>query len=192
MTAVAVVATTEALAGAVAIAGGRMIDRRTQEELFNEYGTPERVRRHCNAVAEAAVKLGNALNAAGYNLDLELIESAARIHDVARATPHHADAGYEFLMAKGYAAEAAIVKEHMTHEFNPVESINELDVVCMGDRTVKEDEYVGLKSRMEYLMQKPSIADDRKALIKSIAKKTGEYFEAVERVIGITFDELLG
>lgn len=168
-----------------------MIDEKTQLELFDEYGTPEHVRRHCNAVMNTALKLGKALNEAGYNLDLSLIEGAARVHDVARVTPKHANAGAEFLRSKGFTVEAELVKEHMNHKFNPVDKINELDVICMADRVVKEDEYVGLEERMAYLLAKPSIADDKKVLIKRIADATSAYFKEIEGIIGITFDELL-
>lgn len=169
-----------------------MIDKELQEKFFDEYGTPPHVRRHCNAVADCAVKIGEALNAAGYNLDIELIEGASRVHDVARTADDHEKVGAEFLIERGFEREAVLVRGHMRHQFNPVGEIDELDVLCMSDRVVKENEYVGIEERMAYLMGKPGMTPARIDRIKTIAKETREYFDEVEAIIGMTFDELLG
>lgn len=169
-----------------------MIDKKLQEKFFDEYGTPMHVRRHCSAVAECAVKIGKALNEVGYKLDLELIEGAANVHDVARTAADHEKVGAEFLVERGYEREARLVRGHMRHAFNPVDQIDELDVLCMADRVVKEDEYVGIDERMAYLMQKPGMTPERIQRIKMIAEETREYFEELEKLIGKTFDELLG
>ena len=59
-------------------------DRQECLRLLKEYGTPEHVIRHCMAVADTAVRIGRALNEHGYHLDLELIQAAALIYDIAR------------------------------------------------------------------------------------------------------------
>ncbi|QHI73758.1 hypothetical protein [Aminipila terrae] len=42
-------------------------------ELLKKYDTPPHVIRHCEAVADAAVRLAAALNEKGSHLDIELI-----------------------------------------------------------------------------------------------------------------------
>lgn len=167
-----------------------MIDRVTQLQLFDEYGTPEHVRKHCDAVTEVAVGIGRALNAAGRDLDLELIEGSARVHDVARTAEKHADVGAEFLIERGYPREAELVRHHMNHPFGSLDDIDEQDVLCLADRVVREDQYVGIEKRVEYLLAKPGMTAEGAAMMKSIMGATLEYIHGVEGIIGVTFDEL--
>ena len=169
-----------------------MIDKQIQEQLFDEYGTPAHVRRHCNAVAEAAVRIGKALNGAGCDLDLELIEGAARVHDIARTANKHAYAGADFLIEKGYPCEAELVRHHMSHPFSSHEQIDEQDVLCLADRVIREDEYVGIEKRVEYLLSKPGVTEEGAARITSAMASTQEFIRQLEGKTGITFDELLG
>ena len=168
-----------------------MITKEIQEQMFDEYKTPEHVRRHCNAVTETALRIGRALNAAGYHLNLELVEGAARVHDVCRTAERHDVVGAEFLIAHGYPAEAELVRGHMTHFFAPVPEIDELDVLCLADRVVKEDQYVGIEARMEYLLAKPNVTPEWADRIRQAMQMTQVYIGEIEAVIGTSFDELL-
>ena len=168
-----------------------MIDKETQKRLFDEFGTPEHVRRHCDAVAEVAVRIGRALNGANYDLDLELIEGAARVHDIARTEKNHAFVGAEFLIEKGYPYEAILVRSHMNHPFGSVKVIREQDVLCLADRVVREDEYVGIEKRVEYLMAKPGMTDEGKAIMQAVMEATKQYIHDIEDIIGMTLDELM-
>ena len=181
-----------------------MITKEIQTRLFDEYGTPERVRRHCDAVTACAVRLGQALNAArtlrpeeAFNavrpsLDMELIEGAARVHDVARTAERHDDAGVDFLCMHGFEKEAALVREHTRHPFHPLPEIDELDVLCMADRIVREDAYVGIEKRVEYLLGKPSMTEKGRELLRGLMEDTKKYFGEIEDIIGMSLDELLG
>ena len=169
-----------------------MIDQETQIKMFDEYGTPPHVRRHCDAVTLAALRIGRALNAAGFGLDLELIEGAARIHDVARTAERHADAGAVFLIERGYPAEAELVRGHMSHFFGKPEEADELDVLCLADRVVKEDRYVGIDERMAYLLAKPGVTPDLAEKIVRAMEFTKGYIAEIEKIIGVSFDDLLG
>lgn len=52
--------------------------------LIEEFRVPLHVRRHCAAVANFAVKLGEQLKAAGEKIDLDLLRHAALLHDMFR------------------------------------------------------------------------------------------------------------
>lgn len=168
-----------------------MIDKETQKRLFDEFGTPEHVRRHCDAVADVAARIGGALNHAGYNLDLELIEGAARVHDIARTEKDHASAGAEFLIDKGYPHEAVLVRAHMNHPFGSVREMREQDVLCLADRVVREDEYVGIEKRVEYLMAKPDMTAEGKKIMQSVMGETMKYIRDIEDIIGVSLEELM-
>ncbi|WP_269477357.1 HD domain-containing protein [Hominibacterium faecale] len=162
--------------------------------LLEEYKTPEHVVKHCKAVADTAVKMGKALNEHGYHLDLELIEAAGLIHDIARVEDEHWEKGYELAKSLGYEQEADIIKVHMRYSpFSAVEHINETDLVCLGDRIVKEDAYVGLDKRMEYIIEKArkqGHADAEKRILEK-KKEAQALIEGIENTIGMTLDQLM-
>lgn len=162
--------------------------------LLEEYKTPEHVVRHCMAVSETAVKMGRALNRCGYHLDLELIQAAGLIHDIARVEDEHWEKGYQLAHRLGYEQEAAIIKVHMRYSsFSTVEEINETDLVCLGDRLVMEDQYVGLDKRMEYIIQKAKRQGHPEAVQQILKKKeeTRAFIASLEQKIGVTLDELM-
>ena len=48
-------------------------------------------------------------------------------------------------LSLGYREVSDIIRVHMTYEpFSHLENISETDLVCLGDRLVMEDRYVGL------------------------------------------------
>lgn len=83
-------------------------------KLLEEYGTPTRVKGHCRAVADTACRIGRALNRHGHHFDLELVNAAGLLHDIARVKEHHWDVGADFAEKLGYVQEAAIIRVHMT------------------------------------------------------------------------------
>ena len=169
-------------------------DRQECLRLLKEYGTPEHVIRHCMAVADTAVRIGRALNEHGYHLDLELIQAAALIHDIARVENEHWEKGYQMARNLGYNQEADIIRVHMNYSpFSPVEHVTETDLVCLGDRTVKEDEYVGLERRMEYIIEKARKQGHPEAEKRILEKKQEArlLLDGIERTIGMTVDQLM-
>lgn len=53
-------------------------------QLYEEFHTPQHVRRHCGAVATFAVELGEKFIARGEPIDLELVRQASLLHDFVR------------------------------------------------------------------------------------------------------------
>ena len=168
--------------------------RITREEvsgLYVKYATPDHVKAHCRAVAETALKLGEALNKHGYSLDLDLIVGAGLAHDVARTSEEHWKVGADALDALGYHDEAEIIRVHMFYSpFNKVEKLNECDMVCLADRLVKEDKYVGLDERIAYILNK---APDKPEIVANIMLRKAEtekLLSEIADVIGMTVDSL--
>lgn len=161
-------------------------------DLLKEYQTPEHVIRHCQAVAKAAVKLAEALNDHGHRFDIDLIRGAALIHDIARVHDEHWIVGADIADNLGYHDEADIIRVHMNYTMNyDVEKLKEVDMVCFGDRVVKEDEYVGLENRMQYVMDKLKDKPEAVARITQKTKETAVLFKAIEDKLGMTIDEVM-
>ena len=164
------------------------------EKLLQEYGTPEHVRRHCRAVAETACTVAEALNRNGYDLDTELILAAGMLHDIARVEDRHWDVGAALCDRLGYHEEAEIIKVHMNYDFDPENmTVNETDMVCLADRLVKEDEYVGLDIRIDYIIDKAKKFGHPEHVPRILEKKGRSeiYIKHLESVMGCTIDELM-
>ncbi|QAT42825.1 HDIG domain-containing metalloprotein [Aminipila luticellarii] len=161
-------------------------------ELLKKYNTPPHVIRHCQAVADTAVRLASALNEKGGHLDIELIRGAALIHDIARTQEHHEEKGAQIAQSLGYEDEAEIIHAHMTYELKKeVEELTEIDMVCLGDRMVKEDQYVGLSERMAYILDKVKDYPDAVERIKRKQVETEALLLKIESRLGRTMDELM-
>ncbi len=172
--------------------GARVPSRENCLRLLDRYGTPLHVVNHCLAVTDTALRIGRALNAMGHNLDLEKLESAALLHDIARVEENHGVKGADLAESLGYEEIADLIRCHMTYSTDPAKlDISELDILCLADRMVKENTYVGIEERMEYILEKfknDPIARER------IMQRRGEIqklCERIETLIGTSMDELM-
>ena len=171
-----------------------MKKRITDEEikkLYEEYNTPDHVKAHCRAVADVAVNLGESLNKHGYSLDIDLINGAGLAHDIARTCDEHWNVGADALETLGYNDEAKIIRVHMFYSpFNSVDKLNECDIVCLADRLVKEDKYVGLEERIRYILNKapktPLVVNN----IMSRKAETTKLLDDISAVIGQRVENL--
>lgn len=160
--------------------------------LLKKYNTPDHVIRHCIKVTETALKIGRALNDKGYDLDLGLIQGAGLIHDIARVEDKHWEIGAKIASGLGYHQEADIINVHMFYNCDPnQEEIKETDIVCLSDRMVKEDEYVGLENRMRYILDKFKGNKEATDRISERIKDNEAMIGRIERIIGASIDSLI-
>ncbi|MFZ0611019.1 MAG: DVU_1551 family NTP transferase [Desulfobacterales bacterium] len=102
---------------------------------------------HGRAVAEMALRMGRALNAAGFPLNLDLIYAAALVHDMARGAPEHARRGAQLLRELDMPQMADIVATHMDLTVVEEDPIREAEVVFLADKLIAEDRFVGIEAR---------------------------------------------
>ena len=160
--------------------------------ILDQYGTPDHVIAHCAAVARVAVAIGKKLKAKGHDLDLDLIEAAGLLHDIARTSSNHEKVGENHLRQLGLDRVADIVAVHMHYPgFNPIGQINETDLVCLGDRVCKEDQYVGVEERMNYVLAKANGNPHSTAIILQKKAELLEYCRRLEEHLGIPLDDLM-
>ena len=163
-------------------------DREECLRVLEEYGTPKHVIEHCKAVAAVAYALGISFNERdpSYEMDPDLILAAGLLHDMARTEESHWDVAAEACRSRGWDREAEIISLHMHYDpFNSLEDLNETDLVCLADRIVMEDRYVGLRKRMEYIMEKAR-KKGHPEHIPHIRRRMGD----VEKLIGEMEDYL--
>ncbi len=159
-------------------------------KLFKKYNTPEHVIKHCEAVSDTAFRIGEELNKNGCNLDLNLIKVSGLIHDVARTEKHHETVGADILLNLGFTRESEIVRTHMNYRFGDIKDISETDLVCLGDRLVKEDKYAGIDERIDYLIHKPGENIERTERLINAKIEINNYMRAIEKKIGKSIDSL--
>lgn len=127
----------------------RLPGRRECLDLLARHRAPAAAVAHAQAVTAVAGWLGEALRAAGVCLDLELLEAAARTHDLARGTSGHAHAGAALLDGEGYPRVASVVRRHMDLAGAvPVEP-GESEVLFLADKLTIGAEIVGLERKEE-------------------------------------------
>lgn len=163
-------------------------------DLLKKYGTPEHVRSHCIKVAQVAEAIAVELNHCGLNLNIPLVVSAAYLHDIARVYSKHDRVGADYLTKIGMENVAKVIWNHTFHKIeNRGFQINEEDVLCIADRMVLEDQYVGPKKRMEYIVGKAvmKFGDEKREELEKAAENFIEYIQELENFIGKKIDELL-
>jgi CTP:molybdopterin cytidylyltransferase MocA len=106
------------------------------EALLAVEAVPSQGLAHARGVAAVAVGLARSLNAAGAALDLELVEAAALLHDVAKGRPKHEQAGGDLLFALGFDKAAPIVAAHRDIALPPEAPITEREIVYLADKFV--------------------------------------------------------
>ena len=168
------------------------ITEEEQQALFQEYNTPPHVQRHCNEVARVSKILAEALNEHGYNIDVNEVFGAASVHDVVRLMDHHDVEGAKILEARNHPKEANLVLQHMHYgPFHAVDQLEEIDILCLADRTVKENQYVGIDRRMDYLLQKPNMNERKRIGINHAREETRVLIGEIEEIIGCSLGTLV-
>ena len=168
----------------------KRITEKEVETLYTQFHTPPHVIGHCREVARVAEGLAYQLNQNGYHFDLELIHGAALAHDVARTCQEHWNVGADALQKMGYGDEANIVRKHMYYSFHSIRDLDETDMVCLGDRLVKENHYVGLDERISYILKKAPDDPQVKARILQKKEETRKLLCQIEKVIGQSLEQL--
>jgi len=161
-------------------------------KILKEYQTPERVIRHCMAVTNVAGKIASKLGDKGFLFNHMLVQSGGLLHDIARVHDEHWEVGSAFILERGYVQEAEIIKKHMTYSLDPNPmKLRELDIVCLGDRIVLEDEYVGIDVRMDYVISKAGGDKRIEAIINERRKVNKILIKNIEEIIEISIEKLI-
>ena len=76
-------------------------------------------------------------------------------------------------------------------DYNPLSKITETDIICLGDRLVKEDTYVGIDERFDYIIEKARQHGilDFDTIMENKAKMQ-KLLDEIEAAIGRSIDSL--
>jgi len=93
-----------------------MLTREGALRILEEENTPPDVVEHCEAVARKAVATAKKALAAGHEVDVQLVETGALLHDLGRAQTHgvgHGFMGGVILRNRGLVEHARIAEKHV-------------------------------------------------------------------------------
>lgn len=153
---------------------------------------PERGLAHGLAVAAVARTLGQALNRHGYRLDLDLVNNAALLHDIAKGQPQHEVRGAEMLNDLGLAKLAEIVAVHRDIPPPASRLLTEKEVVCLADKLVRGAKRLPVRQRFAEKLE--LYAADREACraIEGRLNNALALQSLVEQAVGQRINKILG
>ncbi len=170
----------------------------TEEEcrkMWDEVDLPENIRQHILCVRKIAVFLARELGEKGEQIDVELVEKAALLHDIDKMhtlgenNHKHGTISYDILLKKGYPEELAkLIKFHRFETDDEISKKWELKVLRYADCRSLGDEIVSVDERFEYLRGKyPNLKKEENGYIEPLMRNVEK--EICEK-IGIKPEEL--
>jgi molybdenum cofactor cytidylyltransferase len=106
--------------------------------------------RHNVKVSRVAVNIGKALERAGHNLDIELVKTAALLHDIAKGRPKHDIVGGRLLRELGFCKVGDIVAAHSTLAEGNTGLPLEVKIVFLADKFVGGEKLVSIEERYHH------------------------------------------
>lgn len=95
----------------------KLPNRKQALQFLRQSGCSKYVVKHCKAVAEVALEIAEACKEKGLNVNLELVEAGALLHDIGRSkthTVHHAVMGAEIAKSLDLPESIiSIIKRHV-------------------------------------------------------------------------------
>ncbi len=157
-------------------------------QLLDRYGVKGIMLGHSIQVSRVACYLGGKLVSKGQNVNLDLLECAGLLHDVAKQTSldtgeNHIEHGYDILMREGYPEIANIVAKHgvssILDEYLKPKTWEE-KLVYYADKRVNHDHIVSLMDRFEYLRERyPMLGDELNIVWPLIRELEDEIFSII-------------
>jgi putative nucleotidyltransferase with HDIG domain len=151
-------------------------DEKTCYRLLDQAGVPPHIVAHSALVARLGKTLGRALNAAGSEFDLDLVEAGGLLHDIAKMDGiengiNHALVGQERLIALGFPEVGDICATHVVIDVDA--PLSEAHLINYADKRVRHQQVVSLDQRFQDLARRYGQGDpDRLARMKDNLRRS--------------------
>ena len=133
-------------------------------------------------VEKIAVDLSEIINKYKKCIDVNLIKSAALLHDIKRLEKDHAKKGAKLLSDLGYKKISSFVKNHMELKAQMEDEINEASILYFADKLVIEDQFTSIEKRFEEKLKKYDLDD---VIKKNIRKRYNTTLKIKSNIISI-------
>ena len=154
-------------------------------KLLKKYNVPENIIQHSLFVGRIAVYLAKKLKQSGKNVDINLVEAGALLHDIAKYKSilenneyAHADMAEEILKKEGYPNVGRIAKMHQLDRVKELKNWEE-KVVYYADKRVLHRKLVSLKERYEDLKRRYNVPKERRYPLEPLLELEKEIFDAI-------------
>lgn len=166
------------------------------ECLYEKHGVLDHIKTHMRTVGRLAKHMAILLNENGVDVDIELVEKGALLHDIAKTIClnkriSHATEGQKILIEEGYSELGDIAFSHGSHVVrgeNGYEAWFAQDwhhkIVALADAYVRHSSVVSLDERFEYLYERYDFAID---VLKLLKKVLDEFEFQLVKLIGGDF-----
>lgn len=164
---------------------------RCRELLAGKFAAPAPIIEHGQNVAKVGVFLTEKLNATGCRLAVELIESAALLHDIAKGQPHHAVKGAEILAEMGFDDIARLVAVHMNIVIGEGAAVTPAEILYLSDKLVSGNRCVTLEERFARRLQTHALEPEIRRAVETRLENARTIKAKIEKRIGHPLYELL-
>jgi putative nucleotidyltransferase with HDIG domain len=173
----------------------RRLGRPTPEEaraLLEIVCVNERGLAHARAVARISLALAAALNdTRGWPLDMDLTESAALLHDIAKKRKNHEAEGGRLLDSFGFPDAARIVEAHRDISIPDIVPITEREVVYLADKLVSGDSPISIHRRFQEKLDRFGHDPQAFSAISGRRDRALAMLKRVERETGMLLKDIL-
>lgn len=155
-------------------------DKTTCLSLMDRYEMLPNIKDHSLMVSNVAVFLGKKLMEKGFDLNIQLIEASALLHDITKTISFktkedHAYTGGLLLDKLGYHRVAFIVQQHVfLNNWDVNKNIAEEHIVNYSDKRVMHDKIVTLHKRFDDLKIRYGKTQEKLERIDKMFRKTIE------------------
>jgi uncharacterized protein len=157
-------------------------------KLLEKYGTFPNIVEHCKMVNKVAVYLAKKLREKGINVDVDLVDRASLLHDIAKSGTiranippeeenHHID-GEEILVKEGYPEVGHLVRMHSLKEIENLKTWEE-KIIQYADVRVRHTRIVSVKERLEDLYKRYNIPPEKRIDEKLIYNLEKEIYDVI-------------
>ena len=157
-------------------------------QMMGEMKMMDHIVVHSLQVCRVATFLTEHLTQQRYGLNFDLIQSAARLHDITKTRSFetredHALTGGEYLADRGYAEIGDLIRQHVKlDKYSDTGTISEAEVLNYADKRVLHDEIVGLDRRMDYIVERYGETPAHRERIHMLWQKTKDL---EDRIFGV-------
>lgn len=165
-------------------------------ELIRKMEMMDHIIDHSVMVSNVSVFLCRSLEKRYPDLDIELVTSAALLHDITKTRSFnthevHSETGGRMLDQMGYPEVGNIIRQHVLLDtYAPRSPVTMQEIVNYSDKRVLHDKVVSLNSRLEYIKTRYARSRDLKKRIAYMWKKTIDLENKLFDHLDITPDQL--
>lgn len=158
--------------------------------LLEKWQVPAHIVAHCRAVTRTADRLAKALLKAGCRVDAALVHAAALLHDCAKTSPGHAQAGAQLVEDEGFKRTAAVIARHMDIDFAPGDPLTETHILYLADKLVCDTVLTSLDERLAIMLPRHR-GTARQVIIRRF-EVARHIQQSVEMTTGAAISTILG